>query len=74
MDECTTHPLAVARGMFRHEGGVTEPAPAPRFSRTACAPGNPPPDARAATSATLADWGIAAGRIAELARNGVIAS
>lgn len=73
MDECTTHPLAVARGMFRHEGGVTEPGPAPRFSRTACKPGNPPPDARASTTATLADWGIAAERIAGLARDGVIA-
>lgn len=72
MDECTAHPLATARGMFRTVDGVTEPAPAPRFSRTDCPPAAPPPDARASTAATLADWGIDTTRITALAEKGVI--
>jgi alpha-methylacyl-CoA racemase len=74
MDECTTHPLATARGMFRTVDGVTEPAPAPRFSRTVCAPAAPPPDARASTMTTLAGWGLDSARIATLAEKGVIAA
>lgn len=58
--------------MFQQSDGVTEPSPAPRFSRTACEPAAPPPDACATTSATLAGWGIAPDRIAGLAAAGVI--
>lgn len=72
MDECTTHPMAIARGMFRKADGVTEPAAAPRFSRTACTPAAPPPDARSTTAATLADWGLDSGRIAALGSKGII--
>jgi len=72
MDESLTHPMAVDRGMFRHQSGVTEPNPAPRFSRTPGAIRGPVPDANATTHAVLKDWGLAPAKIAELAAAGVI--
>ena len=36
------HPHNAARKTFIDVGGVTQPAPAPRFGRTACAPPSPP--------------------------------
>ena len=52
-DEAGAHPHLVARGAFVSEGGIVQPAPAPRFSRT---PGAVPPDRSAA--ALLAAWGV----------------
>jgi alpha-methylacyl-CoA racemase len=42
MAECTAHPHNVARDTFIQVGGVTQPAPAPRYSKTPCAPPTPP--------------------------------
>jgi alpha-methylacyl-CoA racemase len=55
--EAAKHPHVVARGTFMKVDGVTQPAPAPRFSRSAC--GTPMP-ARAAGNGgeeAIADWG-----------------
>jgi alpha-methylacyl-CoA racemase len=59
MTEAFRHPHLVARGTFVERDGVTEPAPAPRFSRTAPtlttpAPAEPGQD----TVAALTAWGI----------------
>ena len=37
--EAASHPHAKARGAFFEAGGVAQPAPAPRFSRTPATPG-----------------------------------
>jgi alpha-methylacyl-CoA racemase len=60
MSEAFAHPHLVARGTFVERDGVTQPAPAPRFSRTRPTLTAPPP-ARAGqdTRAALAAWGVA---------------
>jgi alpha-methylacyl-CoA racemase len=54
--EATTHPHNVARNVFVERGGVTQPAPAPRLSRT---PGEIADGPHAA--ALLSGWGVDAG-------------
>jgi alpha-methylacyl-CoA racemase len=44
------------RGTFTEHGGVVQPAPAPRFSRTRAALGRRPPAAGEHTEDVLADW------------------
>lgn len=71
MDEAPDHPHNRARGTFIDLAGVTQPAPAPRFSRS----GNPPPrppEPGASGEAVLADWGFGADVIAGLRDKGVI--
>lgn len=74
MDECTTHPLAVARGNYVTTGGVVGPAPAPKFSRTPGAVRCATQDPRTDTRAALSGWGISDADIAALASAGVIAA
>ena len=57
---------AVARSAFRDVGGIVQPAPAPRFSRTPGDLGLPPSQAGEHTDAALADWGFTADDIARL--------
>lgn len=59
LSEAFTHPHLAARGTFVDRGGVVQPAPAPRFSRTGASLTTPPP-ARAGqdTRDALAAWGI----------------
>ena len=70
MDEAAEHPHNVARGTFVAPGGVTQPAPAPRFSRTAPVIERPPAHDGEHTREVLADWGIADDRIDELIESG----
>jgi alpha-methylacyl-CoA racemase len=60
MTEAFEHPHLVARGTFVQRDGLTQPAPAPRFSRTSPTLTTPPP-ARAGqdTREALLAWGIA---------------
>ena len=60
MSEAFHHPHLASRGTFVEREGVTEPAPAPRFSRTEASLTSPPP-ARAGqdTRGALAAWGVA---------------
>ena len=72
MAEAPTHPHMRARQVFEEIGGVTQPMPAPRFSRTA--PGVPsPPKAAEETPAAeaLAGWRTA-GSIEEWIAKGAI--
>jgi alpha-methylacyl-CoA racemase len=56
--EAVRHPQNAARGTFFERDGRTEPAPAPRFSRTATRVGLPPSRVGAGTREALKSWGI----------------
>jgi len=73
MDEAVTAPIAVERGLYQEAGGVTAPAPAPRFSRTATDRPGGTADPRAVTRDSLRAWGIADADIGRLAGAGIIA-
>jgi alpha-methylacyl-CoA racemase len=64
------HPHNAARNTFIDVGGVTQPAPAPRFGRTACAPPSPPARPGADTNEVLVGLGFSAAEIASLRDNG----
>jgi len=72
LDEVAAHPHMRERGGLVDYGGVAQPAPAPRFSRTPSAIQAPPPAPGAHTVEALRDWGVDAARIDELQRNSVI--
>ncbi|GGS37416.1 MULTISPECIES: CaiB/BaiF CoA transferase family protein [Actinokineospora] len=72
-EEARTYPHNVARGTFVDIGGGVQPAPAPKFSRTAPDTPSPPSQARADTAAVLIDLGLTEGEIAQLRADGIIA-
>jgi len=57
LPEASKAPHNIARGTFAEVGGLTQPAPAPRFSRTPAGPPRPPPLPGADTDAVLASLG-----------------
>jgi alpha-methylacyl-CoA racemase len=71
-DEAPAHPHAVARHSFVEVGGLVQPAPAPRFGRSATAPPGPPPRPGADTDEVLTDLGLPAAQIAGLRERGVV--
>jgi alpha-methylacyl-CoA racemase len=71
-DEAAKHPHNTARGTFTEVGGVLQPGPAPRFSRTPADQPQPPPVAGADTDAVLAGLGYTAAEITALRSGGVI--
>ena len=71
--EAAGHPHNLARGVFTDVGGITQPAPAPRFGRTAAGQPEPPRRPGADTDAVLGDLGIDAAGIASLREAGVVA-
>ncbi len=54
--EAPGHPHLAARGTLTELGGVTQPAPAPRFSRTPADTPTPPPGPGQDGEAVFADW------------------
>ncbi|MCE6951439.1 CoA transferase [Cereibacter sphaeroides] len=56
--ETPGHPHHAARGSFLTLAGVTQPAPAPRFSATPAAIPSPPSRPGAETAAILERWGV----------------
>ncbi|MVU80810.1 CoA transferase [Nocardia sp. ET3-3] len=56
--EATRHPHLRARNTFLEVDGITQPAPAPRFSRTPAAIPQPPVRPGAHTRQTLLEWGV----------------
>lgn len=72
-DEAATHPHNRARLTFVEVGGVVQPAPAPRFSRTVPEVAGPPPRPGEHTDRALADWGFTAEEIVTLRRDGAVA-
>jgi alpha-methylacyl-CoA racemase len=70
--EAPNHPHNKARGTFVEIEGVTQPAPAPRFSRTKAEVQGPPSQAGQHTEVVLKDWGFASTDIAALKTSGAI--
>ncbi|HEY8527669.1 MAG TPA: CaiB/BaiF CoA-transferase family protein [Acidimicrobiales bacterium] len=68
--EAPDHPHNRERGTFVEVGGVVQPAPAPRFSRTPAGTPAPPVPPGHDTDAALRDWGFSADEVAELRRVG----
>jgi alpha-methylacyl-CoA racemase len=56
--EAPHHPHLAARGTFTDHGGITQPAPAPRFSATPTAVRTGPAQPGADTRAVARDWDI----------------
>jgi alpha-methylacyl-CoA racemase len=74
MDEAPQHPHNKLRETFVVQGGVTQPAPAPRFSRTPSAIQRPPAVPGEHTEEALRDWGFSAADLENLRRCGAIGS
>ncbi|MFF3323810.1 CaiB/BaiF CoA transferase family protein [Streptomyces sp. NPDC002889] len=56
--EAPAHPHLAARGTFVDHGGITQPAPAPRFSATPGAVLRPPAQPGADTAEVARDWDV----------------
>ena len=70
MDEARQHPHNVARGTFVERDGMTQPAPAPRFSRTVPTIDRSPAHDGQHTAEVLREWGIAPARVDALLESG----
>jgi alpha-methylacyl-CoA racemase len=66
MEEATEHPHNVERGTFVEYHGLTQAAPAPRFSRTSPELTRPAPHAGQHTDEVLAQFGFDAEDVAKL--------
>ncbi len=71
-DEAPLHPHNRARGTFVKIDGITQPAPAPRFSRTPAGRPAAAVPAGANRAEILRDWGLAEHAITQLQRDGVL--
>jgi alpha-methylacyl-CoA racemase len=58
VSEAAEHPHLAARGTWVERDGLTQPAPAPRFSRTPARLGSGPSVAGGDTRAALTAWGV----------------
>ena len=75
MSEAAQHPHNVERGTFVDIAGTTQPAPAPRYSKTPAEISAPPAHPGQHTTEILRDWGFDAARIeALLASHAVVAA
>jgi alpha-methylacyl-CoA racemase len=72
LGEAGQHPHNAARGTFVTRDGVLQPAPAPRFSRTAPEMGAPPRPPGADTDAVLRDFGFSPAEVAALKEAGCV--
>ena len=72
MDEAPSHAHNRARETFIEVDGVTQPAPAPRFSRTAPQVNAGPASAGQHSEEILRDWGVQAQTIDGLRRKNII--
>jgi alpha-methylacyl-CoA racemase len=71
--DAPSHPANVARKTYIDVGGVTQPAPAPRFSRTPSSVRRPGPNPGQDTDTVLAAMGFAEREISELKHKGAVA-
>jgi alpha-methylacyl-CoA racemase len=72
MSEAAEHPHNVERGTFVESGGMVQPAPAPRFSRTSPEVSGLRAHAGEHTREVLTDWGIEEERVAALLAEGAV--
>lgn len=68
MSEVTSHPHNVARKTFVSINGITQPAPAPRFSRTESKISSAAGPARSDLHQVLKDWGASTDVLAKLSK------
>ena len=72
MSEAAEHPHNVERETFVEIDGVTQPAPAPRFSRTTSTIASSPAWPGQHTRDVLADWGVEPDRVDALLQSGAV--
>ena len=72
VEEAHLHPHNAHRGTFTEVGGVRQPGPAPRFSRTVPGPVAPAPQAGQHTDDVLADWGFSESDVVKLREAGAV--
>jgi alpha-methylacyl-CoA racemase len=70
--EAARDPQLAARSTLVERDGVTQPAAAPRFSRTPTTVGRPPRPAGADTRNALAEWGVPADEVERLLELGTV--
>lgn len=70
LTEASRHPHLAARHTYVDRGGVVQPAPAPRFSRTPAALGSPPSLPGQHSREALQAWGVE--DVDQLVANGVV--
>lgn len=70
--DAADHPHNQARGSYQTVGGMLQPSPAPRFSRTPAGEIQAPRVPGEDSSSVLADFGLSTAEIAELIAQGVI--
>lgn len=70
--ESPSHPHNQSRQTFVEVDGVTQPGPAPRFSRTPSEIRSAPRAGGRDNAATLGEWGFSAADVATLEANGVL--
>jgi alpha-methylacyl-CoA racemase len=74
MEEAPHHPHNRARNLFVDLDGVSQPAPAPRFSDTPLSSPTPPePAGGADLRAVLAEWGVGATEVEVAQASGILA-
>ena len=73
MSEALHHPQNVERGLFTDVGGVPQPAPAPRFSRTPASVQRPAAEPGEHTDEVLSELGLDQDRIRKLRASGAVA-
>lgn len=72
MTEATRHPHNVSRNTYVEIDGISQPAPAPRFSKTPAAIQCAPEEAGLRNREVLVSWGLSAGRIADIMQAGTL--
>jgi len=73
LDEAPRHPHNVERNTFIEVDGVTQPAPAPRFSRTPAGMPAGAPTIGGDTQTILGEAGFSTDEVSQLRENGIIA-
>lgn len=72
MSEAAQHPHNITRSTFVEIAGITQPAPAPRFSRTVADVPAPPAHPGQHTREVLGDWGFTAAEVDGLLAAGAV--
>jgi alpha-methylacyl-CoA racemase len=72
LSEAKQHPHLVARGTLSEVGGIYQPSPAPRFSRTPGQVGHPAQTPGTDTVEALTDWGVDKAELDKLLDAGVV--
>ena len=72
MEEAPEHEHSVARSSFVEIAGRTNPAPAPRFSRTPAEVSRPPARSGEHTDEALLEWGLSNDEVKTLREAGAV--